>query len=285
MHDRVQPAQRGCVGEDDARDPLAVKAAVRAQHLGPELRHHLGQAGRARGDDVMGRGVGVDDVRTAAREQTRETSLLPEPMPPVRPTRSTRAVCQPTYDARVPGRNQYSTWFGGEHADWDISGDGPIPFIDLRYFGNVFRLVDRLLPDAGLHVLATDALTGPLPVSGREVIVLCLNDEFGRCPAYCYDVGLVVKTMGGGRRSAVRRDLAGAPLAGRLAGRTPRGCRAAAPAAVPGAGRGRDVAARSSATGGRRTAGHPGVLPPRAGAVRRAGVRRDVRRQPGQPAR
>jgi hypothetical protein len=82
----------------------------------------------------------------------------------------------------MPGRNAFTTWFDGEHAAWDTSPDGPIPFIDLRYFGRVFNMVDRLLPDAGLHVLATDALTGPLPVSGPDVVVLCLNDEFGRSP-------------------------------------------------------------------------------------------------------
>jgi hypothetical protein len=101
----------------------------------------------------------------------------------------------------VSGGNVFTTWFGGEHAPWDISGEGEVPFIDLRYFGRVFHAVDRQLPDAGLHVLATDALTGPLPVSGPNVVVLCLNDEFGRSPTYAYDVGLVVKTMGAGKRA------------------------------------------------------------------------------------
>src|SRR3954466_10294393 len=131
----------------------------------------------------------------------RDASLLPEPIPPVSPTRSTGAVFQPTYDLPVPGRNQFSTWFGGNHSEWDISGEGELPFIDLRYFGRVFQQVDEQLSDAGLHVLATDALDGPLPVSGRDVVVLCLNDEFGRTPTYSYDVGLVVKTMGAGKRA------------------------------------------------------------------------------------
>jgi hypothetical protein len=104
---------------------------------------------------------------------------------------------QHTYDASVPARNEFTTWFHGEHASWDISGESEIPFIDLRYFGRVFQQV----PDAGLHVLATHALDGPLPVSGRNVLVLCLGDEFGRTPTYTYDVGLVVKTMGAGKRA------------------------------------------------------------------------------------
>src|SRR3954454_22029752 len=131
----------------------------------------------------------------------RDASLLPEPMPPVSPTRNTCAVSQPTYDLPVPGRNELSTWFGATHSVWDISGESEVPFIDLRYFGQVFQQVDEQLPESGLHVLATDALDGPLPVSGRDVVVLCLNDEFGRTPTYSYDVGLVVKTMGAGKRA------------------------------------------------------------------------------------
>jgi hypothetical protein len=101
----------------------------------------------------------------------------------------------------VPEPNHYSTWFGGEHADWDIWGDGPFPFIDLRYFTRVMREVDALLPDAGIHVLATDDVRGPLPVSGDNIVVLCLNDEFGLTPAYSFDVRVVLKTMGAGRRA------------------------------------------------------------------------------------
>ncbi|MFL6238177.1 MAG: hypothetical protein ACJ735_01610 [Actinomycetes bacterium] len=98
-------------------------------------------------------------------------------------------------------RNVFTTWFRGQHAPWPISGEGPIPFIDLNYYGRVFERVDQRLPDAGLHVLATDALRGPLPVSGPDVVVLCLNDEHGFTPTYAYDVGLVVKTMGAGKRA------------------------------------------------------------------------------------
>ena len=82
-------------------------------------------------------------------------------MPPVSPTRSTRAVLQSTYDSPVPShdhdRNVFTTWFRGQHAPWPISGEGPVPFIDLNYYGRVFERVDQRLPDAGLHVLATDA--------------------------------------------------------------------------------------------------------------------------------
>jgi hypothetical protein len=116
-------------------------------------------------------------------------------------------------------RNHYSLWFGGEHEPWDTASDGPFRFVDLRYWSLVFREVDRLAPDSGLHVLATDALSGPLPVSGSDVVVLCLNDELGRTPTYAFDVRLVVKTMGAGRRAPYvalwppRRWAAAAPVA------------------------------------------------------------------------
>ena len=109
-------------------------------------------------------------------------------------------------------RNTFTTWFKGAHASWDLSGESPLPFIDLRYFGRVFSVVDRQLPNAGLHVLATDAVTGPLPVSGPHVVVLCVNDEFARTPAYAFDVGLVVKTYGVRRRPFVAAHSPAAPV-------------------------------------------------------------------------
>ncbi len=96
--------------------------------------------------------------------------------------------------------NTYSTYFSGEVAEWDLSERDKVVFTDLRYFGDVFTVVDKLIPDAGIHVLATDALTPPLPVSGPNVVVLCLNDESGKCPTYAFDVALTVKTMGAVKR-------------------------------------------------------------------------------------
>ena len=101
---------------------------------------------------------------------------------------------------RVSAPNRFSAWFNGQLTEWDITDQQSVPFIDLRYFSDVFRVVDEALPDAGLHILATDALVGPLPVSACDLVVLCLNDESGKCPTYAFDVGLVVKTMGGAKR-------------------------------------------------------------------------------------
>lgn len=96
--------------------------------------------------------------------------------------------------------NRCYTYFRGEFADWDLSERNDVAFGDLRYFGDVFTVVNHLLPDAGVRILATDSITAPLPVSGPDVVVLSLNDESGKCPTYAFDVGLTVKTMGGTKR-------------------------------------------------------------------------------------
>src|SRR4051794_22611778 len=131
----------------------------------------------------------------------RATSLLPEPMPPVSPTTSIARVCQGrAYDPRVGAGNRFSTWFDGMFEDWAVTSDGPFPHPDLRFFAAVCRELDRSLPEAGLHVVATNDLRGPLPVTGDHVVVLCVGDELGRAPVYAGDVRLVAKTMGGAHR-------------------------------------------------------------------------------------
>lgn len=100
----------------------------------------------------------------------------------------------------MPGANRFSDWFDGRLEPWDLSPDAPLRYPDLRYFAHVMRELDALLPDAGLHVVATTDLVGPLPVSGRDVVVLCLGDEFAVPPHYAHEVGLVAKTTGGRRR-------------------------------------------------------------------------------------
>lgn len=100
----------------------------------------------------------------------------------------------------MPGTNRFSTWFDGRLLPWDVSPGAPVIFPDLRYFGEVMTALDALIPDAGLHVVATTDLVGPLPVGGDDVVVLCLEDEFAVPPRYAHDVGLVVKTMGGRKR-------------------------------------------------------------------------------------
>jgi hypothetical protein len=100
----------------------------------------------------------------------------------------------------VPGANRFSTWFAGRLLPWDLTPGAPVVFPDLRYFGEVMTVLDVLMPDAGLHVVITTDLVGPLPVTGCDVVVVCLEDEFGVPPRYAHDVRLVAKTMGGRRR-------------------------------------------------------------------------------------
>lgn len=100
----------------------------------------------------------------------------------------------------MPGANRFSDWFDGRLQPWDLSPGARVRYPDLRYFGAVMRELDARLPDAGLHVVATTDLIGPLPVSGPDVVVVCLGDEFAVPPRYSHDVGLVVKTTGGRRR-------------------------------------------------------------------------------------
>jgi hypothetical protein len=100
----------------------------------------------------------------------------------------------------MPAANRYSAWFDGRLADWQIDADAPAPYIDLNYFAAVFREFEQLMPDSGLHVVATTALGDGLPATGPNVVVLCMGDEFVVPPAYSHEVRLVVKTLGGARR-------------------------------------------------------------------------------------
>src|SRR5881392_2868012 len=75
--------------------------------------------------------------------------------------------------------------------------------------------LEALVPEAGLHVVATTDLVGPLPVRGDDVVVLCLEDEFAVPPRYAHDVRLVAKTTlalaaDGGGAGGRRPDAPGA---------------------------------------------------------------------------
>lgn len=96
-------------------------------------------------------------------------------------------------------RNRYSTWFAGRFADWDLEDPDP-PYVDLHYFADVMRAFDDIAPRGGWHVVMTDELVGPAPVTGDDVVVVCLGDELAVTPRYAHDVRLVAKTMGANRR-------------------------------------------------------------------------------------
>ena len=72
-----------------ARQRRPVQGAVGGEHPLAEGLDDRGQARRAGLDDLAGDRVGVDD-HGAPRGQQPDTVLLPEPIPPVNPIRSTR---------------------------------------------------------------------------------------------------------------------------------------------------------------------------------------------------
>lgn len=86
--------------------------------------------------------------------------------------------------------------FTDELAPWAIHDASPLPWPDAKYFGEVFAALDSVCPDAGLRVVLTDRVNDRLPVSGNDVIVICIRDEISRMPIYAHNVGLVGKTYG-----------------------------------------------------------------------------------------
>jgi hypothetical protein len=86
-------------------------------------------------------------------------------------------------------------------ARWDLEATPPTDrdgFIAMR---ELLTELDRLAPSPGWDVVITDHLNGAIPTSpGRRVVVICLNDELARRPAYTTPVSVVFKTYGVQRR-------------------------------------------------------------------------------------
>jgi hypothetical protein len=74
--------------------------------------------------------------------------------------------------------------------------------------GDVLAHVDEMLPRAGLRFVVTWRVGGAAPLSGTDVVVVCLGDELCRVPSYQADVRLVCKTYGTSRPVHLR---AGSP--------------------------------------------------------------------------
>jgi hypothetical protein len=92
--------------------------------------------------------------------------------------------------------NRFHHWYDGRLQAWDLNGTGPVPDPDLRFFAEVFRLVDTHAPDGDVDVIATRDIGGDLPIRGPRVVVLFLGDERVRPPAYGGEIGLLVRTYG-----------------------------------------------------------------------------------------
>ena len=85
---RAAPRASG-VGEDDRGERRPVQRAVRPSTCSPERLDDGGQARRAGLDHLAGDPVGVDHDGAPRRPAGADTVLLPDPIPPVSPMRST----------------------------------------------------------------------------------------------------------------------------------------------------------------------------------------------------
>jgi hypothetical protein len=75
-----------------------------------------------------------------------------------------------------------------------------VPWHDCAFWREVFRALDGLLATSDLDIVLTRNVTGKPPLTGDQVIVVVINDEFGLLPPWAHQVGLVAKTMGGASR-------------------------------------------------------------------------------------
>ena len=87
MHDRVQLGARRVVAEDDRGQRGAVERPSAATTPGPNARDDGVESGRAGLDDLARDRVGVDAPRAPRSASSAATVLLPDPTPPVSPTR------------------------------------------------------------------------------------------------------------------------------------------------------------------------------------------------------
>ena len=86
--------------------------------------------------------------------------------------------------------------FHGDLMPWPIDDDPALPWPDLRYVREVLQAFDAMSPQGDLRIIVTDVVDSDLPVSGDDVVVVCLRDELCRVPSYAHDVRMVAKTYG-----------------------------------------------------------------------------------------
>lgn len=113
-----------------------------------------------------------------------------------------------------PGPRQANRYFvfdafDGRFCAWRPPAELPLPRAELAPAGRYLAALDLMEPDLGLRFVVTDAVGGPLPVGGPDVVVVCVKDEIARLPAYSQPVGMVFKSYGT-ERSFTRNSWAGA---------------------------------------------------------------------------
>ncbi len=80
--------------------------------------------------------------------------------------------------------------------EFEIDSDAPLEGAELTYFIRGFRILEQTHVFDGYTVCLAWGSTVPLPVLGRNVIVLIYGDEHCRVPAYAGKVAAVIKCHG-----------------------------------------------------------------------------------------
>jgi hypothetical protein len=96
----------------------------------------------------------------------------------------------------LPCPNQYFVYDDGRLAGWVPPAELPSPRVELRPAGRYLAALHDRAPTLGLRFLITDVASGALPLSGPDVVVVCVKDELAVPPAYAGPVGAVFKSYG-----------------------------------------------------------------------------------------
>ncbi|MDQ4142420.1 MAG: hypothetical protein M3198_01540 [Actinomycetota bacterium] len=102
--------------------------------------------------------------------------------------------------------------FNDELKPWILDSEAELPWPDCRYFRKVLLAIDQATPHLGLQFVVTDRVDGLLPLTGDDVVVICIRDELCRMPAYAHSIRLLAKTYGVQRRPDFSRTVPGSPL-------------------------------------------------------------------------
>ncbi|MBV9661192.1 MAG: glycosyltransferase [Acidimicrobiales bacterium] len=95
----------------------------------------------------------------------------------------------------MPARNLYFV-YDGQLAPWVPPDPLPSARVELKPVGRYLAELDARAPDLGLRFLITDQPSGPLPMSGADLVVVCVKDELAARPGYADQVGMVFKCYG-----------------------------------------------------------------------------------------
>jgi hypothetical protein len=98
-------------------------------------------------------------------------------------------------EATTPVRtHSYFLWLEGEPLPWDPHDGADLPLPDCAYIGGVFREFERRWTGRPLTVYLTRHTTA-LPSYGDDVVVVLLNEEWFRTPAYTGCVLAVIRNL------------------------------------------------------------------------------------------